>query len=158
MAAFEATYKQSLLYYISSPVTQLSENFSFALYVFNNESNFWNSPILLFKKENSIEKNNSDWTWRLSNVTFWAKSNIRNNVYWKLLNLERQSRNVAININFHYRQNLEQINGQKKTNNFKNTFFGTFWAFLGNLFFKISNPITYNFISVSNFILKFWKN
>ena len=140
MAAFEATYKQSLLYYISSPVTQLSENFSFALYVFNNESNFWNSPILLFKKENSIEKNNSDWTWRLSNVTFWAKSNIRNNVYWKLLNLERQSRNVAININFHYRQNLEQINGQKKTNNFKNTFFWHFLGIFGKSFFQNIKP------------------
>ena len=64
---------------------RLSENFSFALKIFNNDSSFWSSP--LFKKESFIEKSTFKQSWRLSNVTFWRKLNMRNNVYRKLLNL-----------------------------------------------------------------------
>lgn len=43
---------------------------------------------ILYKKGSSIEKSFTNQTWRLSNATFWAVTNMPNNVYRKRLNLD----------------------------------------------------------------------
>ena len=55
----------------------MSVDFSFALFVFNSDSSFWNIPVFPRKRHFSW-KSICNQNWSLSNVPFWRAGNMGN--------------------------------------------------------------------------------
>ena len=86
--------------------------FSFALYIFHNDSDLLNSPTLAKKREFYL-KSTSNQIWRLPKVHFWSEPSMRNSIHRKLLNLEL-SRNT---LGLYLRKNLKRGSEVTKTGN-----------------------------------------